>query len=704
MKNLKLALIGNPNSGKTTLFNDLTGGNQHVGNWSGVTVEKLEGSFEYKDYKIDVVDLPGIYSLEPNSAEEIVARNFIIDEKPDIIINIVDGTNLERSLYLTSQLIELETNFFMALNMYDEVKSKGIKIDFEKLSTFLKSSVTPIVAKKSQGVDELLDTIIKKIEKKSKVERNPNLIYDKELEKSIKKVEKIIKKENKFFKYSSRWMAINILKEDEKVDEILQKSDLKEKIYQKRDKEIKRLTNLYNDSPKELITEQKYGFASGASKECVKLNLKNINRIDLTEKIDKIVLNRWIGLPIFAFILWFTFNLTFTLGGVLSEFIENGVGLIAKLIEMFIPQGILNDLLIDGIIGGVGGVLVFLPQIVLLFLMIAILEDTGYMARVAFLMDKAMHFLGLHGKAFISLFMGFGCNVPGIMAARTLENEEDRIVTALVNPFMSCSARLPVYTLMIGMFFSKNAGIIFLSIYVLGIVVAVITAKLLKTFFFKSESIPFVMELPPYRMPTGKSLLIHMWDRASMFLKKMGGVILIGAIFIWVLTYFPTDIDYSKTIKLRESKISQMENGSKKEKLKEQLYNDKKVEKMEKSYLGRMGHSLEPIFEPLGMTWRETVALGTGIIAKEIFVSTISVLYSGGEGNIKEKMKKNGINAAVAYALMVFVLLYVPCVATIAAIKRETQSLKWTVFSVVYGISIAYLLSFTAYKIGMFII
>lgn len=704
MGKIKIALLGNPNCGKTTLFNTLTGAKQHVGNWSGVTVEKIEGKFKYKGYEFEIVDLPGIYSLEPNSIEEIVSRNYIVEEEPDVIINIVDGTTLERSLYLTSQLMELETNIFMAINMYDEVEKKGIKIDLKKLATFLNNEVTPIIAKNKKGVNELLDAIIEKSQKGIKKEINRNLVYNKDIEKSIKKITEILGKNNELDKkYSLRWLSITLLKNDEKILEIISKLEKGNEIKKDVDIEKERLKKILGEDASNIITEEKYGFAMGLTRECVKTKKIDFTKIDFTEKVDNIILNKWLGLPIFAAILWLTFTLTFNVGAYFSDFIESGVSGIASIVDNLMNAGILKDLIVDGIIGGVGGILVFLPQIVLLFLMIAILEDSGYMARVAFIMDRAMHFLGLHGKAFISLFMGFGCNVPGIMAARSLENEEDRIVTALVNPFMSCSARLPVYILIAGVFFKKNAGNVIFSIYTLGIIVAIVTAKLLKTFFFKSESVPFVMELPPYRTPTAKSLLIHMWDRASMFLKKMGGVILVGSILIWVLGYFPTNVKYSENIQKQEIEILQLENNEEKAKLIEKLENSKKLEKVEKSYIGQIGHVIEPVFRPLGMGWREAVALGTGIVAKEVVVSTISVLYgSGGETGegLAKKMKDNGMNKAVGYALMVFVLLYVPCVATIAAIRRETNSLKWTIFSVSYGILVAYIFSFIAYRVG----
>ncbi|BDU50372.1 ferrous iron transport protein B [Haliovirga abyssi] len=699
MKKLNVALLGNPNCGKTTLFNALTGGKQHVGNWAGVTVEKKEGEFEYNGQQINIIDLPGIYSLSTKTIEEKVSRNYLIEEKPDLVINIIDGTNLEKSLYLTTQLMELGIKFILAINMYDEVKSKGIKIDIKKLSKFLNVPVIPIIARNETGIDLLKSNITSESTlSKAKVG------YDEDIENAIESLLKIIKKDKKIEeKINIRWLIIELLEGDPKAFEMLKNSIVYDEVKNTLDDKIEYVKKIYNEEIKIVIMEKRFGFILGLIKECVIIRKMDFSKLDITEKIDNIILNKWVGLPLFLFILWGTFNLTFVFGNFFSSYINDGIVLLGNFVSNVLPNGILKDMLIDGAIGGMGGILVFLPQILILFLVIALLEDSGYMARVAFIMDKLMHYLGLHGKSFISLFMGFGCNVPGIMAARILENEDDRIVTALVNPFMSCSARLPIYILVTGMFFKKNAGNVIFSIYLIGIIVAIFTAKMLKKFFFKGLSVPFVMELPPYRAPTLKSLMIHMWDRASMFLKKMGGVILIGALIVWALGYFPINKNYSNNIVKLETQASKITDIQKKNDLSMKIEDMKKVEDMENSYMGKIGKTIEPVFKPLGITWREGVALIAGITAKEIFVSTISVLYGVGDENatgLKRKMLKDGITPIAAYGLMVFVLLYIPCVATIAAIRRETNSLKWTIFSVIYGISIAYALSFLINTIG----
>ncbi len=660
MKRYKIALVGNPNSGKTTLFNLLTGSRQHVGNWPGVTVEKKEGIFEYKNIIFEVIDLPGIYGLSAITIEEKIARDYILKENPDLIINIVDGTTLERSLYLTSQLIDTKVKMVLAINMFDEVEEKGLKIDFKKMEELIKFPVVPIVAKREKGIIELLDRVLNTLtEKGEKI----NINYGEDIEKAIYEIECELACIDIKEEYM-RWIAIDLLSNN---DDILNLffNDENNKLKQLIEEKKKNLKSIFNTEISEIFNDGRLGFINGIIKECL-LKEEKISRIDITEIIDRIVLNKFLSFPIFAIILYFTFQLTFYLGGILSENIENFIGFFTNFLSNNMAESMLKDLLIDGIISGVGGVLVFFPQILILFLLISFLEDSGYMARIAFIMDKIMHFLGLHGKSFISLFMGIGCNVPGIMAARILESEDDRKITAMINPFMSCSARLPIYILICGMFFSENAGAVIFVIYLTGIMVSIITAKILKKFFFKKQSIPFVMELPPYRIPTMKSVLIHMWERASQFLKKMGGVILFGSIIIWALSYFPSN-------------------------------SSDPFERMENSYLSRIGKITEPLFKPLGFKWKETVALMTGVVAKEVVVSTLSVLYNAKEDDkemFKAKMLEDGITRDVAFAFMIFVLLYLPCVATIAAILRETNSIKWTLFSIFYGIGIAYIVSF----------
>ena len=708
MKQLKVALVGNPNSGKTTLFNALTGARQHVGNWPGVTVEKKEGQLTYKDTQIEVVDLPGIYSLSPSSIEEIVTRNFIIDEKPDVILNILDGTTLERGLYLTAQLIDMKTKLVVAVNMMDEAEKKGIKIDFDQMSELLDAAALPIVAKRESGIEEILERILLTV---SETHDKPVKVdYGKDIEDALHTLECAVRCDGELMKrFNSRWLAIAALEEDPEAFKSLKSEERYKDFFETAHKLHLQLESIYADELIIEMSDKRYGFVSGIVRECVTLQKRNYNKKDITESIDKVLLNRFLSFPMFALILWFIFQMTFLVGGFFSGLIDSGVGVFSNWLGSIMETGILKDLVINGVVSGVGGVIVFLPQILILFLLIALMEDSGYMARVAFIMDKLMHFLGVHGKAFISLFMGMGCNVPGIMAARTLENEDDRKVAILINPFMSCSARLPVYVLIAGIFFKQSAGNVIFLLYFIGVLVAVLSAKLLKVFFFKKKSVPFVMELPPYRAPSFKSLMIHMWDKSSQFLRKMGGVILVGSVLIWLLGYFPRTESFSPKVTLMQSQLTNATVQSDAKvavSLTNEIQRLKMTEQIENSYIGSMGKAVEPFFKPLGFGWREGVALITGVIAKEIVVSTISVLYGAADEDTETlgvQMKLAGANAASAFAFLVFVLLYVPCIATIAAVWQETNSLKWTLFSVFYGIGIAYVFSFASYLVGRLI-
>ncbi|MCX7820564.1 MAG: ferrous iron transport protein B, partial [Brevinematales bacterium] len=635
-----------------------------------------EGFFEYEGVLFEVIDLPGIYGLSASTIEEKIARNYIIEEKPDLIINIVDGTTLERSLYLTSQLIDSHSRMILVINMYDEVKDKGISIDTQKLEKLLKFPVVPIIAKREKGIDDLLKILLNSTNQRR--EERIHINYGEDIENSISAIEcKLNCHPEITGEYFGRWLAIELLSESD-IKKILENKKDYCDILEEVNKQTKMLKEIYQEDLKEIFNDMRLGFINGLIKECVSVQT-GLSKIDITDFIDRIVLNKYLSFPIFGIILWLTFQITFDLGGILSGFIEKMINLLSDFIVLRMSESMLKDLLLQGVIAGVGGVLVFLPQIMLLFLIIAFLEDSGYMARIAFIMDKIMHFLGLHGKSFISMFMGIGCNVPGIMAARVLESEDDRKITALINPFMSCSARLPIYILLCGIFFPENGGTIIFLVYITGILVSIITAKFLKTFFFKKESLPFVMELPPYRLPTLKSIGIHMWERASQFLKKMGGVILFGSIIIWALGYYP----------LSSHKESD------------------RTKQLENSYIGKLGKLSEPIFRPLGFKWKETVALITGVVGKEIVVSTLSVLYNAKEDDnetLKIKMKEAGIDKSIALAFMIFVLLYVPCIATIAAIFKETNSVKWTLFSLFYGIFVAYIFAFLFKNIGFWLI
>lgn len=701
MKKIQIALAGNPNCGKTTLFNQLTGSRQHVGNWPGVTVEKKTGFFHYKDLEIELIDLPGTYSLSPNSIEEILTRDFIVNDKPDFVLNIVDGTTLERSLYLTTELIDTGTNLVLAVNMMDEVAKKGIEIDFITLENLLGVPVMPINAKKEEGITQLLDKLYESAFKTSTAH---SVNYGEDIEASIEAIGcQISCLEELTAHFNPRWLAIRLITGDKYIAQAVRRDKAYATLNQLTAKQIVHLKTLYEDDLDMVMTEKRFGFIMGIVRECVVVRKKDFSRLDTTEKIDNILLNRFISFPIFALILWSTFQLTFSLGGIASGWIEELVNLLSLLVHRLMPVGPLKDLLIGGVLSGVGGILVFLPQILILFLIIAILEDSGYMARVAFIMDRMMHFLGIHGKSFISLFMGIGCNVPGIMAARTLENEEDRKVTVLINPFMSCSARLPIYVLIAGAFFGQNAGTVIFWLYIIGVLVAIMTAKLLKTFFFKGKSVPFVMELPPYRSPTVKSLLIHMWERASQFLSKMGGIILVGSLIIWALSYYPRISQYSGKVTALESQLSTALNDDEKTAYTKLLEDQKSLEQIEYSAIGRLGKAVEPFFKPIGFSWKEGVALITGVVAKEIVVSTLSVLYntsSDSEIKLKKEMSNSGMNPAAAFSFMIFTLLYIPCLATIAAVLRETRSVRWTLFSIFYGIAIGYALSFISNILG----
>ncbi len=724
-KRIVVAIGGNPNSGKTTIFNFLTGSHQKVGNWGGVTVEKVEGTVEHRGYEIVFVDLPGTYSLTAYSIEEIIARNFIVDEKPDVIIDIIDAGNLERNLYLAVQLIEMKGKFIFVLNMADMARKQGLIIDGEKLATLLGGPVIFTVGNKGVGIEKILDKVVDVYEGREKKIRHIHIPYGKEIEEEIKKIQSIIRENKELSKqYSTRWLAVKLLEGDSEIREkVKERFKNYEKIFKQVEISRKHLQDVYEDDPEVLIADQRYGFISGLLQEVVRLE-KKINRVDLSQKIDKVLTNKILGIPILIFFIWLMFQVTFGLGSYPMEWIDGGVEAVSRLFSSILPDGILKSLIVDGIIGGVGSVIIFLPNIMLLFLMISIFEDTGYMARAAFVMDRIMHLIGLHGKSFIPMIMGFGCNVPAIMATRTLENEKDRILTILINPLMSCSARLPVYILIAGAFFGKKAGNIIFSLYALGIILAVLIGRLFRKTILRGESEPFVMELPPYRVPTLKSVLIHMWEKAVVFLKKMGTVILVGSIIIWFLSNFPVHkrytVNYEELIKNKErvydEEISTIPKGSSDyEVIKKEIEQKKKQdisrletqyreETIEKSFIGMIGKGIEPFFKPLGFSWKEGVALITGFVAKEIVVSTLGVLYGASdeeEQDLKNALtSRSGMTPLIAYAFLVFVLIYTPCLATVAAIKRETGSLRWTLFSIGYQITLAWILSFLIVRVG----
>jgi ferrous iron transport protein B len=717
-KRLTIALAGNPNSGKTTIFNNLTGTRQKVGNWPGVTVEKKEGTIKHSGHDLKIVDLPGTYSLTPFSIEEIVARDYILEERPDVVIDIIDASNLERSLYLATQLREIDCNVLFALNMADVARSRGFKIDDRKLSELLAVPVVFTVGNKNKGMETLLEQAIALAESDSAAPQKRKVKYSKDIEDAISKVEKIIENHGAdAMPYNIRWTAIKLLENDEIVkNRILEKTGtIEEKILEDIDNQRNFLIDRFDDDPEIVMTDERYGFIAGIIMEVLTTSTKQ--RVDISRNIDLILTNRFIGFPIFIFFIWAMFQLTFSLGTYPMNWIDSGIKLLSSFLAQALPNNIFKDFLIQGVIAGVGSVIIFLPNILILFFCIALFEDTGYMARAAFLMDKIMHLIGLHGKSFIPMLMGFGCNVPAIMASRNLESEKDRTLTILITPFMSCSARLPVYIILAGAFFGARAGTVIFCIYLLGIVLSIITGRLFRSTLLRGADAPFVMELPPYRIPMIKSLMIHMWDRSKIFLRKMGGYILIGSIVVWTLSAFPQHISYSKDYaseieQVKRSYQAEMaaEKDSEKNILErkmdlavDRLIKSKAAEKAEKSYMGRIGKVIEPVFAPIGIDWRGSVALLTGFVAKEIVVSTMGILYAADQKDSKaleNALVSSGMTSTAALAMMVFVLLYMPCLATLSAIRRETASLKWMIFSISYSTVLAWIMAFLVYQGG----
>jgi ferrous iron transport protein B len=715
-----IALAGNPNCGKTTIFNNLTGARQKVGNWPGVTVEKKEGKLQHKKYDLRVIDLPGTYSLTPFSIEEITARDFILNEKPDIVINIIDASNLERSLFLAIQIMELGRPALFVLNMSDVAEANGIKINEKKLSLLLGLPVVFTIGNKNKGIDTLVEEAIKEILRFNEGKKSRDIRYSQEIETCILKVEDQISQnaEGEGIDGLLRWNAIKILEDDKIVKDKFKNilPDTSINIFKVAEACRKRIHDLFEDDFEIVLTDDRYGVIAGIVKETI-TNLAR-KRIDISRNIDLVLTDRFFGIPVFIFFIWAMFQLTFSLGAYPMEWLDAGVGLLSNYLDKVMPQSMVKDLLLNGIIAGIGSVIIFLPNILILFFCIALFEDTGYMARAAFIMDRVMHTSGLHGKSFIPMLMGFGCSVPAIMAARTLESDKDRILTILMTPFMSCSARLPVYIVLAGSFFAEKAGTIIFTLYFTGIVIAILSGRFLRAVLFKGEDAPFIMELPPYRMPMLKSLLIHMWDRSKMFLRKMSGVIFIGSIIIWALSSFPKTIlysvDYDEKINGVKSDYSQRiaatDGRETTEALNYQLNlklknieNQKEQERVSKSYIGKIGKALEVLFEPIGIGWQESVALVTGFVAKEVVVSTMGVLYGVGndEGAALEKaLKQSGMTALSALSMMIFVLLYVPCFATILIIYKETSA-KWAGFNLIYTTMVAWVMSFLVYQSGM---
>ncbi|MFC1809355.1 ferrous iron transport protein B [Candidatus Omnitrophota bacterium] len=706
-KKITIALAGNPNSGKTTVFNNLTGARQHVGNYPGVTVEKKEGELEYKGHTLHVVDLPGTYSLTAHSLDELVARNFIIEEKPDIVISVIDSSNVERNLYLSIQLMELEIPLVLAFNMYDLAEKQGLTFDKDILSQLFMCPLVFTTATKKRGMTELLDKVLEFV-KIAEERGRPRITYGFEIEEHIAKLEEMISQDGGLTqKYPSRWLAVKLLEWDSEVMKKITTSGYGAAILEYAEKARHNIHNLFDDDAVSLVADHRYGFISGACSESVQRTFEA--RHNLSDKIDMVLINRVIGLPIFFALLWGVFKFTFVASEPFIRIIEKGQELIGQFLGGLLPQGsVLQSLVVDGIVGGVGSVLVFVPIIFLMFMALSLLEDSGYMARAAFIMDKLMHRIGLHGRSFIPLLLGCGCTVPAIMATRTIEDEKDRFTTLLISPFISCGARLPVYVVIIGAFFSKeHAGNVLFSIYLVGVLIAVIMAKLLRKFAFKGEAAPFVMELPPYRIPTMKAILIHTWARVSHYIKKAGTVIFAGCMLVWLFGNFPAQTEYSKDY---DSLISDAAGN---ESIVMQLGSEQAMEKMEHSYAGRIGKAVLPVFRPLGFNdWRIPVALLGGFVAKEIVVGTLGTLYAVSQsieddtslrGALRNAKDSNGnpmYTPLIAYSFMLFVLLYIPCVAVIGVVRKEMNSWKWALFIAAYTTTIAWIVAFLFYQGG----
>ena len=712
-RQIQVALVGNPNSGKTTLFNFASGSKEKVANYAGVTVDSKEATYKQSGYTFSIVDLPGTYSIKSYSPEEIYLRNYIFDNKPDVVVNIVDASNLERNLYLTSQLIDMGVQIVIALNMYDELEKKGDILDYISLGKLLGVPVIPTVSSRGRGIKDLFDKIIEVYEVREPVVRHIHINYGTEIENSICAIQSKIKiEENRAFTniVSARYLAIELLENDKEYSKSITRCVNSVDIIEVGRNEYNRLEKLFSDPVETVITDLRYGFISGALKETLKIN--KVERLRKTKIIDNYLTNKYLGIPIFVFFMWLTFFTTFKLGGYPKHWMELGIGKLSELLSNNLAPGIVRDFLVEAILGGVGGVIVFLPNIIILFMFISFMEDTGYMARAVFIMDKVMHKIGLHGKSFIPLFMGFGCNVPAIMATRIIESRRDRLITMLITPFMSCSARLPVYILFISAFFAKNQGSVLFLLYVLGVLFAILSALFLKRVFFRSEEIPFVMELPPYRVPTIRSIFNHVWFRTSLYFKKIGGVILLAAIIVWILSNFPRTVIYSRDY---SGDISMVEKSdlpvNKKNEAVNNLILEQKSEKHSKSFMGIIGRSLEPVMKPLGFDWHLSVSILSGLAAKEVVVSTLGVIFqadnASGKESLVEKIQSQKdsrgrpmFTPLIAFSFMLFILTYFPCVGVVAAIRRESGSWKWAAFTIFYTTGIAWFLSFTVFQIG----
>lgn len=722
---IRVALVGNPNCGKTSLFNVASGSHEHVGNYSGVTVDAKEGRFEYKGYKFVLVDLPGTYSLSAYSPEELYVRKNLIDNVPDVVINVVDASNIERNLYLTAQVIDMNLKVVMALNMYDELKDKGDELDIKQLGYLLGMPVRPTVSRDGTGIPELFDTVIKiYTQSDPKLARHIHINHGAELEKSIDRIKLLLQKNQSLRdKYSTRYLAIKYLEEDKDIEKIIDTLPNRDEIISARVIEEQRIIDLLHTNTESAIVDAKYAFIQGALAETFKPHQDATPRKTVTDKIDAIVTNKWMAFPIFIAVLYLIFQTTFAVGDYPMQWIDWFVGKFGDFVATFMADGWLKDLVVDGIISGVGSVLVFLPNILILYFFISLMEDSGYMSRAAFIVDKLMHKIGLHGKSFIPMVMGFGCNVPAIMATRAIESRKSRMITIAIIPFMSCAGRLPIFVLLAGAFFPHNAALVLLGIYLLGIVLAILSAIVLSK-FVKDDDLPFVMELPPYRIPTAKAIWRHTWEKGQQYLQKMATTILICSVIIWFLGYFPKNKElmaaqeeYATLAQTPAGRLSanadevdvNAATATKQELMTriDSLY----AYQQENSYIGQLGRMVSPALDPLGFNWKMDVGLLTGIAAKELVVSTLGVMYSEGakvseghdmsEDTQLQSALVNDVTPAAALSFMVFILLYFPCVATFVAIKNETGKWRWAVACCAYTMAVAWIMSFIVYRLAL---
>ena len=680
-KVIKVALVGNPNCGKTSLFNMASGSHEHVGNYSGVTVDAKEGQFEHGGYRFIIVDLPGTYSLTAYSPEELYVRRNLIEDTPDVVVNVIDASNLQRNLYLTTQLIDMNLKVVMALNMYDELEASGSRLDTKQLGYLLGMPVIPTVSRIGEGIEQLFDTIIQIYEKSDPhLARHIHINHGSEVEQSIDRIKELISKtEDIRGKYSTRYLAIKYLENDKEIEGVVESLPNRDEIIAARFEENNRIRSLMGSGLESSMVDAKYAFVQGALAETYTQGSNRHKKSGVTDKIDAVVTNRWLAFPIFIFLLYLVFDGTFVIGEYPMRWIEWIVEQFGAFVGSAMTDGWFKSLIIDGVIGGVGSVLVFLPNIMLLYLFISLLEDSGYMARAAFIMDRLMHKIGLHGKSFIPMIMGFGCNVPAVMATRTIENRKSRLITMLIIPLMSCSGRMPVYILLAGAFFPKHAGLVLLGLYALGILLAMLAAKVMSR-FFKEDDLPFVMELPPYRVPTAKSIFRHTWEKGRQYLQKMSGMILCFSVALWFLSYFPNHNAYESV-----------------------------EQQQEHSYIGLVGKTIEPVLEPLGFDWKMGVGIVAGVGAKELVVSTLGVMYAPEEAHMEntgdghtrlQKALLKSVPPASALAYMVFILLYFPCVATFVAIKKESGGWKWAIITAVYTIVLAWVAAFITFRIA----